>query len=70
MKIGIITGGRELSRWSKQELLETFSPGALEWQQQVIDRGVILANKYASLLGMSREDIEEKIRSAPAVEES
>lgn len=43
-------GGKDLNHWSKQMLLEAFSPGDTEWQTTILTRGQELFNKMLPLL--------------------
>lgn len=45
------SGGSDVNHWSKQMLLEIFTPGAADWQQRVLARGEELFERFRSLLG-------------------
>jgi hypothetical protein len=42
--------GEEREHWSKKRLVEVFSPGEEEWQEQVLSRGKELYLKIAQLV--------------------
>ena len=47
------SGGKDLNHWSKQMLLEAFSPGDEGWQRTVVDRGVILFKKVLNIVNQN-----------------
>lgn len=45
------SGGKDLDHWSKKLLLESFCPGAQDWQDRVISRGQEFFGRVRALLG-------------------